>query len=147
MAARELTDSQKEIAAVVEDSIDSRQYDRTQPFARSPGSRDSSEMYDIAEKVVDRKRAEHILGCENAGPMSKISKRMDAMEGRIGQRMDRMENEQMDDRKDVARIQQVMDKFIGERDFKRWLFPLATSILGSSVAAAAVSYLLRTASR
>jgi tRNA U38,U39,U40 pseudouridine synthase TruA len=139
---KDLTESQKELVAIVEDAIEAKN-ERTQPFGRNVNTRDSSEMYEIAEKVVDRKRAEHILDCENNGPARRMCRRMDAMESRTEQRMDRIENEQMDDRKDVTRIQQALDKFIGERDFKRWLFPLATSILGSSVAAAVVSWMLR----
>jgi hypothetical protein len=56
--------------------------------------------------------------------------------------MDRSQNEQMDDRKDVLRIQQALDKFIGESEFKRRVLPLVTSILGSSLAAALVMFVL-----
>jgi hypothetical protein len=93
---------------------------------------------------VDRKEPAHILYCENdpAGPVCKVMRRIETMETRANQRMDRIQNEQMDDRKDVLRIQQALDKFIGESEFKRRVLPLVTSILGSSLAAALVMFVL-----
>jgi hypothetical protein len=65
------------------------------------------------------------------------------METRMGLRMERIQNEAMDDRKEILRVQQVLDRFIGESEFKRRVLPLITGILGSSVAAALVMFLLR----
>lgn len=151
MAARkDMTDSQKDLAAIVEEAAAtgvSRGHGGrlvTPTPVRFPHPGDSSEMYDIAERVVSRNRPAEWVACEKDGPAARMGKRLDTMEDRMGQRMGRIENEQMDDRKDVDRIRAALDKFIGERDYKKWLFPLVTSFAASSLAAAVVSWLLRT---
>ena len=141
-SAKDLTESQKELVAIVEDAIEAK-HDRTQPFGRNVNTRDSSELYEIAEKVVTRNRPSEWVACDEKGPAARLGRRVDALD----QRMDRMHNAYEDDRKEdaeeMARINKAIDKFIGERDFKKWLFPVVTSILGSSVAAAVVSWMLR----
>jgi hypothetical protein len=143
--AKNLTDTGRQRA--VEDAAERgmRRYfeGNTPPMVQRHG--DSSDTYEIAERVVDRKEPAHILFCENdpSGPACKVTKRLEQMETRMGLRMERIQNEAMDDRKEILRVQQVLDKFIGESEFKRRVLPLITGILGSSVAAALVMFLLR----
>jgi hypothetical protein len=139
------TGKQRAIGAVVADAADKIAELAGAPFPRSPvRSSDSNErMWEISEKVVERSRPAEWVACEKEGPAARLSRRMDAAE----QRMDRMSNNYEDDRKsdaaELARINKAIDKFIGERDFKRIVFPMIASIAGSSVAAVVLSYLLR----
>jgi hypothetical protein len=145
----DLTDTgrQRAIGEVVSDAADKIADLASAPFpvrGHQVRTSDSNErMYEVAEKVVGRSRPAEWVACEKEGPAARLSRRMDAAE----QRMDRMSNNYEDDRKsdaiEMARINKAIDKFIGEREFKHWLFPIITAIAGSSVAAIIVSYLIR----
>jgi hypothetical protein len=85
-----LTDTGRQRA--VEDAAErgARRYfeGNTPPTGQRHG--DSSDTYEIAERVVDRKEPAHILYCENdpAGPVCKVTRRIETMEARISQNTD-----------------------------------------------------------
>ena len=88
---------------------------------------DSSEMYEISEKVVDRKRPEHILYCENdpAGPVCKVTKRLEIME------------------KSIAEHGTFINQYLGEQRFKRFVMPVLIGFIGSAAGVALMSLVLK----
>ena len=141
---KELTDTGKQRAVEEAAERGARRAieENTPPIGHRHG--DSGEMYEVSERVVKRMQPEHMLFCENdpAGPACKVTRRLAEMERRAELRFERIQNEQMDDRKEVLRVQQALDKFIGERDFKRWLLPMVASLLGSSLATALIMFVI-----
>lgn len=149
-ARRDMTDSQKDLAAIVEEAAEvgaSRGYEQQRMVTPTPvrisRTGDSAEMYEVAERVVMRNRPAEWVACEEKGPAARLGRRMDSMD----QRMDRAQNNYADDRKadaaEMVRVNRAIDKFIGERNFKQWILPIVTNVLCSSLAAALVMRLLR----
>jgi hypothetical protein len=104
--SNKLTDTgeRRAIAEEAAQTALARAADKEARFAHTPypgqvpaPSDSSSRMFQIAETVVDRKEPEHMRNCENdpAGPVCKVTQRigkleerMEAMDKRIGERID-----------------------------------------------------------
>ena len=86
---KDLTDSQRDLAAIVEQAAEvgaSRGYEQQRQVTPTPvmtrGQRtgDSSEMYEIAERVVERNRPREWIECERHGPAFKLGQRIDRVD-------------------------------------------------------------------
>jgi hypothetical protein len=100
-----------------------------------------------ARPLIAAAVSKHATDCEHEGPLhtmvEHLGKKVDIMDTRASQRMDKMENRQADDWKEFLLVQAALNKYLGERDFKRWFVPIVASMVGSSLAAAIVMFVLK----
>jgi hypothetical protein len=102
---KSLTDSQKELAAVVEGVI----------AGQTPRPSDSATMFEVAETVVKRSRPEHMIECEERGPACKLGKKIEKMEAKIDAH------------------EQIIREFVGAQKLSRWLVPIVTALATSGL--------------
>lgn len=119
---RNLTDSQKELAAIIVDELEGKT-----PTVGTPVRSSDSEtsMYRIAEEVEGRSEATRWVRCENHGPAFKLGRRMDTFET--------VQN----------RHENFINQYLGEQKFKRFVMPLLIGFIGSAAGVGLMALVFR----
>lgn len=125
---RNLTDSQKELAAIVVDQLESK----TPPVGTQQRTSDSGDAYEIAERVVRREEAAHMRNCVKDGPVCDVMKRIDDMEDTVKEVNGA-----------IRRHDDFISQYLGEQKFKRFVMPILIGFVGSAAGVGLMALVLR----
>lgn len=126
--SRQLTDSQKELAAVIVDELEGK----TPPVGTYARASDSSDTYDIAERVVRREEAAHMRHCVKDGPVCDVLKRIDDMEESV-----------REVNASIRRHDDFISQYLGEQKFKRFVMPVLIGFVGSAAGVGLIALVFR----